>query len=82
MATAWYIDSFYNRTVLAGFKWLARFFARVFDPQGVDGLVGGVTTLVGWGAGAVRRMQSGYVRAYALFFTIGVVIVLGYMVLR
>jgi NADH-quinone oxidoreductase subunit L len=66
---------------VSGFKWLASFCSRVFDPQGVDGLVGGVATLVGWGSGGVRRLQSGYVRAYALVFTIGVVIVLGYMVL-
>jgi NADH-quinone oxidoreductase subunit L len=78
---AWYVDSFYSRTLVAGFKWLASFFARVFDPQGVDGLVGGVTGLIGWGASGVRRLQSGYVRAYALVFTLGVVIVLGYMVL-
>jgi NADH-quinone oxidoreductase subunit L len=81
MEAAWFIDSFYTRTVVASFKWLASFFARVFDPQGIDGLVGGVAALFSWGAEGVRRMQSGYVRLYALAFTLGVVIVLGYMVL-
>ncbi len=81
MEAAWYIDSLYSRTVVAGFRWLAGFFARVFDPQGVDGLVGGVAGLFSWGASGVRRMQSGYVRTYALVFTVGVVVVLGYMIL-
>ncbi|NNJ10234.1 NADH-quinone oxidoreductase subunit L [Chloroflexales bacterium ZM16-3] len=82
MEAGWYIDSFYGRTVVAGFKWLASFFSRVFDPQGVDGLVGGVAGLFTWGASGVRRVQNGYVRTYALVFTVGVVLVLGYMVLR
>jgi NADH-quinone oxidoreductase subunit L len=81
MEAAWYIDNFYYRTIVSGFKWLASFFSRIFDPQGVDGLVSGVAALVGWGAGGLRRLQSGYVRSYALVFTIGVVIVLGYLVL-
>ncbi|NTV65584.1 MAG: NADH-quinone oxidoreductase subunit L, partial [Oscillochloris sp.] len=82
MAAAWYIDALYERTVVSWFRRLASFFAQVFDPQGIDGLVQGVAGIFGWGAGGVRRMQSGYVRVYALVFTLGVVVVLGYLVLR
>ncbi|NJN16135.1 MAG: NADH-quinone oxidoreductase subunit L [Oscillochloris sp.] len=78
---AWYIDRLYNRTIVAGFKGLSGFLGRVFDPQGVDGLVTGVGRIFGQMGEGVRRFQSGYVRTYALVFTVGVVIILGFLVL-
>jgi len=58
---------------------LASFLARVFDPQGIDGLVMGVARLVGVAGAGVRTLQSGYVRTYALIFTLGALLVLGFM---
>jgi NADH-quinone oxidoreductase subunit L len=78
---AWYFDRVYNQIVVGGFRRTARFFTNVFDPQGIDGLVrgvGGLATLAGQG---IRRLQSGYVRTYALFFLLGVIIVLGYLLM-
>lgn len=79
MEEAWYLDRLYQRTVVAGFERLADFLARVFDPQGVDGLVIGVGRFFGGLANAMRTLQTGYVRTYALVFTVGVLIVLGFM---
>lgn len=79
MEEAWYLDRLYQRTVVAGFERLADFLARVFDPQGVDGLVMGVGRFFGGLANAMRTVQTGYVRTYALVFTVGVLIVLGFM---
>lgn len=79
MEEAWYLDRLYQRTVVAGFERLANFLARVFDPQGVDGLVMGVGHFFGGLANAIRTFQTGYVRTYALVFTAGVLIVLGFM---
>lgn len=79
MAEGWYLDSFYNRVVVGGFKWLADFSARVLDPRGVDGVVTGIGRMFGALGVGVGRSQSGYVRTYALIFTIGVVIVLGFL---
>lgn len=79
MEEAWYLDRLYQRTVVAGFERLADFLARVFDPQGVDGLVIGVGRFFGGLANAMRTVQTGYVRTYALVFTVGVLIVLGFM---
>jgi NADH-quinone oxidoreductase subunit L len=82
MEEAWYFDRIYERyTVVPGFKGLANFMARIFDPEGIDGLV----KSVGWTftqlASGLRAIQSGYVRTYALLFLIGVVAVLGYLVM-
>ncbi len=79
MAEAWYLDRLYQRTVVAGFERLADFLARVFDPQGVDGLVMGIGRFFGGLANGVRALQTGYVRTYALVFTVGVLLVLGVM---
>lgn len=80
-AEAWYLDRFYNHVVVSGFKGIAGFMGQVFDPQGVDGLVNGIGRFFGWVAEGVRRLQSGYVRTYAFVFTVGVLLVLGFMVL-
>ncbi len=79
MEEAWYFDRLYQRTVVAGFERLADFLARVFDPQGVDGLVMGIGRFFGGLANGVRALQTGYVRTYALVFTVGVLLVLGFM---
>jgi NADH-quinone oxidoreductase subunit L len=79
MEEAWYVDAAYSRAVVSPFRRLASFLARVFDPQGIDGLVMGVAGLFGWVGLGVRRLQSGYVRTYALVFTVGVLLVLGFM---
>ena len=51
-------------------NWLTR--ALVFlDNKGVDGLVNGLAALVGGGSGRLRRLQTGFVRSYALSMLIG-----------
>ncbi len=79
MEEAWYVDAAYSRFVVQPVRRLASFLARVFDPQGIDGLVMGVARLVGVAGGGVRTLQSGYVRTYALIFTLGALLVLGFM---
>ena len=79
MEEAWYVDAAYSRFVVQPIRGLASFLARVFDPQGIDGLVMGVARLVGVAGGGVRTLQSGYVRTYALIFTLGALLVLGFM---
>ncbi len=81
MEQAWYVDVLYNTVVIAPFRGLGNFLARVFDPQGIDGLVVGVGRLFGWIAGGLRQLQSGYVRTYALVFTMGAVLILGFMLI-
>lgn len=82
LAEAWYVDRAYERyTIVPGFKYLAGFLARTFDPQGVDGLVRSVGSVLSWVSGRLRTIQNGYVRTYALIFLMGVVVVLSYLVM-
>ncbi|MEO5679088.1 MAG: NADH-quinone oxidoreductase subunit L, partial [Acidimicrobiales bacterium] len=60
----------------------ADFAAYVVDAEVIDGAVNGVATVVRRGGGQLRRLQSGYVRSYALGITTGTVLLLAYVVNR
>ncbi len=71
----------FHETVIAGvFNTLSRFAADFLDLGVVDGLISGMPAALARGvAGRFRRLQSGYVRGYALVVFLGVVAVLGYL---
>jgi len=48
----------------------------------IDGVVNGIGGLVRAGGGQLRRLQTGYVRNYALGITTGAVLLLAYVVVR
>ena len=52
-----------------------------FDNRGVDGLVNTVAAAVGGTSGRVRRMQTGFVRSYALSMFLGAVLLVGALLL-
>jgi NADH-quinone oxidoreductase subunit L len=57
-------------------EWLSR--ALVFlDSRGVDGIVGGIGAGLGGGSARLRRLQTGFVRSYALSMLGGSVLVVG-----
>jgi NADH-quinone oxidoreductase subunit L len=81
MADAWMFDKLYEKwTVVPFYRGLSNFLGRIFDPQGIDGIVNGVGSLFVYAASGLRSLQSGYVRNYALAFLIGVVIIIFYLV--
>jgi NADH-quinone oxidoreductase subunit L len=61
-------------------QWLTRL-TVYFDGRGVDGLVNGVAALVGGTSGRVRRLQTGFVRSYALSMFFGAALVVGALLL-
>jgi len=52
-----------------------------FDNRGVDGAVNGLAALVGGTSGRIRRLQTGFVRSYALSMFVGAALVVGAMLL-
>ncbi|HEY0149448.1 MAG TPA: NADH-quinone oxidoreductase subunit L [Allosphingosinicella sp.] len=52
-----------------------------FDNRGVDGAVNGLAALLGGSSGRFRRLQSGFVRSYALSMLVGAALVVGAMLL-
>ncbi|MDQ5855528.1 MAG: NADH-quinone oxidoreductase subunit L, partial [Actinomycetota bacterium] len=65
-----------NETLIARpGTWLTR--ALVFvDNKGVDGVVNGTAALLGGTSGRLRRLQTGFVRSYALGMLGGSVVVI------
>ncbi|WP_305787738.1 NADH-quinone oxidoreductase subunit L [Symbioplanes lichenis] len=47
------------------------------DNKGIDGIVNGLAAGVGGGSGRIRRLQTGFVRSYALSMLTGAVLVVG-----
>jgi NADH-quinone oxidoreductase subunit L len=54
--------------------WLTRALVY-FDSKGVDGVVNGLAAALGGGSGRLRRLQTGFVRSYALSMLAGAVAV-------
>jgi NADH-quinone oxidoreductase subunit L len=57
-------------------QWLTRL-SVYFDNRGVDGLVNTVAATMGGTSGRLRRVQSGFVRSYALAMFFGAVLLVG-----
>jgi NADH-quinone oxidoreductase subunit L len=70
-----YADAFNESVLMRPGQWLTR--ALVYlDNKGVDGVVNGLGASFGGGSGRLRRLQTGFVRSYALSMLGGTVIVL------
>jgi NADH-quinone oxidoreductase subunit L len=61
-------------------QWLTRL-SVYFDNRGVDGLVNTIAAAVGGTSGRVRRVQTGFVRSYALSMFVGAVLLVGALLL-
>jgi NADH-quinone oxidoreductase subunit L len=75
-------DWFHDRVIVGGYNALTRLMAVRFDLGGIDAFFNGLAALVQRFAGLLRQVQTGYVRNYALMIFVGVVVILGYLLLR
>jgi NADH-quinone oxidoreductase subunit L len=60
-----YGDAFNEAVLMRPGQWLTRALV-FFDNRGVDGAVNGMAAGFGGGSGRLRRLQTGFVRSYAL----------------
>jgi NADH-quinone oxidoreductase subunit L len=70
-----YANAFNESVFMRPGQWLTRALV-FFDARGVDGAVNGTAALFGGGSGRLRRLQTGFVRSYALSMLGGTVLVL------
>jgi NADH-quinone oxidoreductase subunit L len=77
-----YVDEIYGDLIVLPGKDLALFSAYSIDMKAIDGFVNGTGNITAWFADGFRRVQSGYVRTYALTFLFGVVLFLSFLALR
>jgi NADH-quinone oxidoreductase subunit L len=75
-------DWFHDTIIVGGYNQLTRFLALSFDLGVIDGIANGLGEATKRSAAAARRIQTGFVRNYALSVFLGVVIILAYLILR
>jgi NADH-quinone oxidoreductase subunit L len=68
-----YGDTFNESVLMRPGQWLTRL-SVYFDNRGVDGLVNTIAAVVGGTSGRMRRLQTGFVRSYALSMFFGAVV--------
>lgn len=74
----YYVDELYDGLIVQPFFALARFCAHVIDDLIIDGAVNGVGYVVRGVYTGLHRLQTGYVRAYALSMVLGALVVFAY----
>ena len=82
LRNAWYVDPTYARIIERPGLLLSNFSAFVIDRQVIDGAVNGVGVAVRGSGRQLRRLQTGYVRNYALGIAAGTVVILAYVAFR
>ncbi|MCC7130977.1 MAG: hypothetical protein B6D39_03945 [Anaerolineae bacterium UTCFX2] len=75
-------DWFHDQALFGGFNRLTGLLAGRIDLGIIDGIANGLGTLAQRVAAVLRSVQTGFVRNYALSIFLGVVIILGYLLLR
>ncbi len=78
----YYVDEIYDYLVVKPLYVLSLIFWKIFDVRVIDGAVNGIARLFGNLSYKLRLAQSGVIRNYALYFTIGVAAILGYLILK
>ncbi len=76
------VDEFYTWFIIWPYKRLANFFAHPVDQGVIDGFVNGVGGLMTTAATALRKLQNGFARSYALSVVVGIVFILVYLLFR
>ena len=75
-------DWFHDSLIAGGYRWLTRLLAVRIDLGGIDAVANGLAQSIQMGASGLRRIETGFVRSYALAVFLGVVVILGYLIFR
>jgi NADH-quinone oxidoreductase subunit L len=79
---AYFLDDIYDAVIARPGQAFATFCATVIEAKVIDGAVNGVGRLTRAAGGGLRRVQTGYVRQYALGIVLGAVVLLAWMISR
>ena len=82
LSNKYYVDEIYGAIIVKPFLRLSAFVKSVLEDKVVDGTVDRVAFGVGGASQILRRIQTGYLRSYALAVLMGVVLIVGYFILR
>jgi len=76
-------DWFHEKVIAATYIWLSNIaLNRYADQRGIDAIANGLGNATKNLSASMRRLQNGFVRSYALSVLLGVVLILGYLLLK
>jgi NADH-quinone oxidoreductase subunit L len=79
----YYVDEFYDAVIVQPIKQASTLLLwRGVDSALIDGSVNGVGAMVRGVSASLRRLQTGSIRAYAASLFLGVVLILGWYLMR
>jgi NADH-quinone oxidoreductase subunit L len=78
----WHWDDFYDATIGQPLTEAAQFSDDVIEPKVIDGAVTGLAVSVRRSGEGLRKVQSGFVRHYALATVLGVAVIIVFLVAR
>ena len=76
-------DWFHEKVIAATYIWLSNIaLNRYVDQRGIDAFANGLGNATKNLSAGLRKVQNGFVRSYALSILLGVVLILGYLLLK
>jgi NADH-quinone oxidoreductase subunit L len=76
-------DWFHDKVIAGGYNWISNIgLDRYADQRGIDAFANFLGTFTQRFSTVLRRIQNGFVRSYALSVLLGVVIIVGYLILK
>jgi NADH-quinone oxidoreductase subunit L len=75
-------DWFHDVILAGGYNLLSRVLSVQIDLGIIDGIANGLATVTQKLAASMRRLQTGYVRNYAFSVFMGVVVIMGYLIVK
>jgi NADH-quinone oxidoreductase subunit L len=75
-------DWFHDWLIVGGFNRLSAFLAHPVDLGVIDGAANGLARLTKALSANLRKIETGYVRTYAMYVFLGVVVIVGYLIIR
>jgi len=78
----WYVDEIYQKVFIGPYYAISDFLTHPVDLGVIDGAANGLARLAAWLARTWSKLQNGYVRSYALAVAFGLVVILGYLILK
>ena len=76
-------DWFHEKVIAGTYNWLSNIaLNRYADQKGIDAFANGLGDVTQSLSAAMRKVQNGFVRSYALSVLLGVVLILGYLLFK
>ena len=78
----YYVDEIYRAAIIVPLVKTSEFANSFFDAKVIDGSVNGLAALFRGIGAELRKIQTGLVQNYALMMSIGIIIIIGYILFR